>query len=171
MSDDAVHGRRRGTRAGVATLGRMLAIRLGPGEDLLPAMQRLLSDARFDQAVILSGVASLHHLSVRNIHRFPPAWPIAASDRTVTTVPGPLEVLAMQGNVCPGPDGAPVIHCHLDVSVGAPPATTFGGHLVEDTIVATTCELFFAELVGLEMRRAVDDHTKAAEITLGPSMP
>lgn len=169
MSDDTVHGRRAGTRAGAGRLGRVLALRLGPGEDLLPAMGQLLRDAGIEQAVILSGVASLHHLTVRNIHRFPPTWPITTSDRTVTTIPGPLEVLAMQGNVCPGPDGGLVIHCHLDVSVGAPAGTTFGGHLVEDTIVGTTCELFVAELSGLRMRRVLDDHTRAAEITLGPS--
>lgn len=169
MSDDAVHGRREGTRAGVGTLGRVLAVRLGPGEDLLPAMTQLLRDAGFEQGIILSGVASLHHLTVRNIDRFPPTWPITTSDRTVTTIPGPLEILAMQGNVCPGPDGRLVIHCHLDVSVGAPAATTFGGHLVDDTIVATTCELFVAELSGLRMQRVLDDHTRAAEITLGPS--
>lgn len=167
MADDARHGGREGTRAVVGTFGRVLAIRLGPGEDLLPAMEQLLRDAGIEQGVILSGVASLHHLTVRNIHRFPPTWPITTSDRTVTTVPGPLEVLAMQGNVCPGPDGELVIHCHLDVSVGAPPATTFGGHLVEDTVVATTGELFVAELAGLRMRRAADDLTRAPEIVLG----
>lgn len=171
MAQDAAHGRRDGTRAELGTLGRVLAIRLGPGEDLLPAMARLLDDAGIEQAVILSGVASLHHLTVRNIHRFPPSWPITTSDRTVTTIPGPLEVLAMQGNVCPGPDGELVIHCHLDVSVGAPPATTFGGHVVEDTIVATTCELFVAELTDLRMHRVPDAHTQAPEIAWDPPSP
>lgn len=165
---DRTHGRRDGTRAMVGSFGRVLAIRLGPGEDLLPATEQLLLDAGLEQGVILSGVASLHHLTVRNIHRFPAAWPITAEDRRVTTIAGPLEVLAMQGNVAPGDDGL-VIHCHLDVSTGAPPGTTFGGHLMANTIVATTCELFVAELDGLRMRRSRDGDTRAPEIAFGPT--
>lgn len=163
---DQPHGRREGSRAVSGAFGRVLAIRLGPGEDLLPAMEHLLLDAGLEQGVILSGVASLHHMTIRNIHRFPPEWPITSEDRRITTIAGPLEVLAMQGNVAPGDDGL-VIHCHLDVSTGAPPGTTFGGHLVPNTIVATTCELFIAELIGLEMRRSQDTHTQAAEIAFG----
>jgi uncharacterized protein len=163
-------GRAAGTRAGLASFGRVLVIRLGPGEDVLPAMERLLVDADVTSGAIVSGVASLQHASVRNIVRFPEEWPIQTGDRTTTTVAGPLEILAMQGNVAPKPDGGLFIHCHVEFSIGAPPATTYGGHLIEDTIVGTTCELYIAELRGLDVRRVHDPETQTLEIDMEPRL-
>jgi predicted DNA-binding protein with PD1-like motif len=163
MSD---HGRRPGTTAGIANLGRVLVIRLGPGEDVLPAMKQLLLDAGLTAGVILGGVASLEHASIRNIHRFPDTFPITTDDRAITTVPGPLEILAMQGNVAPKDDGGIVIHCHLEFSLGAPAGVTYGGHLIDDTIVGTTCELYIAELTDLGISRKLDENTQALEIAV-----
>lgn len=164
------HGRLPGTQAGLAGLDRVLVVRLGPGEDVLPAMERLLLDAAMPTGVILGGVASLQHASVRNIRSFPDAWPIRDEDRTATTVPGPLEVLAMQGNVATRAEGGLVIHCHISFSVGAPPAVTYGGHLIENTIVATTCEVYVAGLTDLDVRRELDDETRSHEIAVRPTL-
>lgn len=167
---DQLHGRRPGTVAGVGRLGRILVVRLGPGEDLLLAMARLLADAGIETGILLGGVASLARATVRNIHRFPDRFPVTGEDRHVTTVAGPLEVISLQGNVVPGEDGAPVIHCHVEFSVGTPPAVTYGGHLVEGTIVGTTGELFVAELTGLDVRRRLDPVTLAPEIAVHLSL-
>jgi predicted DNA-binding protein with PD1-like motif len=169
-SPDAQPGRRAGTRAGLASFGRVLVIRLGPGEDVLPAMEQLLLDAKLTSGAIVSGVASLQHASVRNIVRFPAEWPIQTGDRTKTTVAGPLEILAMQGNVAPKPDGGLFIHCHVEFSIGAPAAMTYGGHLIEDTIVGTTCEIYIAELRGLDVRRVDDPETKTLELDMDPRL-
>jgi predicted DNA-binding protein with PD1-like motif len=163
-------GRNPRTRAGLARFGRVLVARLAPGEDVLPALSQLLDDAGIASAVILSGVASLRHASVRNITRFPHAWPIRPEDRAHTRIPGPLEVLAMQGNVAPAPDGSRIIHCHADFSTGTPPAVTYGGHLMEDTIVGTTCELYVAELTGSGVRRVHDDETRTLELDVAPAL-
>jgi predicted DNA-binding protein with PD1-like motif len=150
-------------------MGRILVVRLGPGEDMLPAMERLIDDAGLGAGIILSGVASLHQATVRNIIRFPPSYPITTDDRRITTIPGPLEILATQGNFARTVDGGLVIHCHIDFSVGVPGAITYGGHLVEETIIATTCELYLAELVGADIRRELDPQTKAQEIKIDES--
>lgn len=164
------HGRRPGTHAGFADLGRVLVVRLGPGEDMLPAMEQLIDDAGLSAGIILSGVASLHRATVRNIIRFPEEYPITPDDRRITTVPGPLEILATQGNFARTDAGRLITHCHIDFSVGVPGAVTYGGHLVEDTIIATTCELYLAELVGADVRRAPDPVTKAQEISIRPTL-
>jgi uncharacterized protein len=158
------HARRPGTNAGFAELGRVLVVRLGPGEDVLPAMAQVLEDSGMDTGVILGGVASLEHASVRNIWRFPASFPITPEDRKMTTVPGPIEILALQGNFAPKENGEVVIHAHVEFSVGAPPAVTYGGHLVENTIVGTTCELYLAELTGMGIARTLDPNTQALEI-------
>lgn len=163
-------GRAVGTRAGVGRLGRILVLRLGPGEDVLPALAQLLKDAQLSSGVVLSGVASLHHCSVRNISRFPEQWPIQPDMRERTTVAGPLEILSMQGNVAPTPDGGVFIHCHLEVSVGQPPAVTYGGHLIEDTVVATTAEIVVAEIDDLVVRRIDDPVTRTLEIDVEPRL-
>jgi predicted DNA-binding protein with PD1-like motif len=49
-------------------------------------------------------------------------------------------------------------------------ATTYGGHLLDDTIVGTTCEIYIAELVGIEMRRIDDDETRTLEIDVQPRL-
>jgi predicted DNA-binding protein with PD1-like motif len=47
---------------------------------------------------------------------------------------------------------------------------TYGGHLMDDTIVGTTAEIYLAELTGIEMRRTPDPVTKNLEIELaGPA--
>lgn len=155
-----------GTHAATGRPGRVVVARLGPGEDIVPALERLVCDEGIGAGAIVSGVASLHRATVRNIHRYPEEWPIGPDDRRVTTVPGPLEVLAMQGNFVPAEDGGVAIHCHMAFSMGSPPAVTYGGHVVEGTIVATTCELFLAEVVDVAVRRVVDGVTKAAEISV-----
>lgn len=165
------HARNPRTRAGVGRFGRVLVIRLAPGEDVLPSMAQLLDDAGIDNGVILSGVASLRHASVRNIVHFPPQWPIRPDMRKRTTIPGPLEVLALQGNVAPQPGGGTFIHCHADFSLGAPAAVTYGGHLLDDTIVGTTCEIYIGELVDLDVRRVHDEETQTLEIDVHPVLP
>lgn len=158
------------TRAGVGSFGRILAIRLAPGEDVLASMHRMLLDARITQGVILSGVASLEHATVRNIHNFPPSWPIRPEDRHTSRIDGPLEILAMQGNVAAAPDGELIIHCHLEFSVGEPASHTFGGHLLEDTIVGTAGEIFIAELVDVSLVRAWDEETQTFELDVDPRL-
>ncbi len=165
---DPGHARRPGTTAGFADLARVLVVRLGPGEDVLPALEQVLHDARITDGVIVSAVASLQRASIRNIHRFPDVFPITSGDRKTTTVPGPLEILAMQGNVHTREDGELVIHAHLEFSLGTPAGVTYGGHLIEDTIVGTTCELYIAELTGLDVRRRLDPNTQAYEVAVDP---
>lgn len=172
-SDDgplSARGEAPGTNAGLGSFGRVLVVRLGPGEDVLLAMTRILERAGLRAGVILSGVASLTQLTVRTIVRLPEVPPITPADRCITTVPGPLEVLSMQGNVALTESGELFIHCHLDASVGDPPTATYGGHLVEGTLVATTMELFIAEVIGLDVRRAIDGATAALEIVVSPQL-
>jgi uncharacterized protein len=158
------------TRAGMGGFGRVLAIRLAPGEDVLPSMHQMLLASGITQAVILSGVASLQHATVRNIHNFPASWPIRPEDRHTTRIEGPLEILAMQGNVAADPDGKLIIHCHLEFSVGEPASHTFGGHLLDDTIVGTAGEIFIAELVDVALVRAWDDETQTFELDVEPRL-
>lgn len=158
-----------GNRAALAHFGRVLVARLRPGEDVLPTLESLMRSAGISQAVLLSGVASLRHATVRNIWAFPDEWPITPEMRRHTTFPGPLEVLAMQGNVAPAHDGSLVFHVHVEFSVGTPAGTTFGGHLMDDTIVGTTAEVFLAELTGIKIHRTMDEVTKNLEIAVGPA--
>lgn len=159
-----------GTRSGLGRFGRVLVIRLGPGEDLLGGLDREVAASGIGAGVILSGLASLHHLRVRNITRFPERWPITPDMREVTTIPGPLEVLSMQGTLTPTPDGGSFTHCHVEVSLGSPPAATHGGHLIEGTTVATTAEIVVAELVDLAVARIHDPETEALEIDVTPRL-
>ncbi len=163
-----IDGHLPGTCAALGNTGRVLAVRMGPGEDVLDAMTRIVERAGIRAGIIISGVASLTQLTVRNIHRIPTEPPITTADRHVTTVPGPLEVLSVQGNLAWTPEGELIVHCHLDASVGDPATHTFGGHLVEGTIVATTLELFILEVTGASIERVVDPATGTPELAIAP---
>lgn len=160
------------TSAGLAPPGRVLVVRLGPGQDLLGGLTDALDRAGLARGILLGGVASLTRMTVRTIVRFPQQPPITPADRVVTTVEGPLELMSLQGNVVPDEAGATVVHAHVVASLGSPVATEVrGGHLVEGTVVATTAELAIAELLDPTLLRRFDPATRAAEIAVGPWPP
>jgi uncharacterized protein len=154
--------------AGVGGLGRILVLRLLPGEDLLEGVEQACGEWGLDQGVILSGVASLRRATVRNIHSLPVsgAGPITAEMRHVTRIPGPLELLFLCGNIARLPDGRLYVHCHAEFSLCRPPTETRGGHLVSGSPVATTAEIVLAEISGMRIARAPDPMTGAAEVVV-----
>lgn len=133
---------------------------------MLPALTAILEHERVSGAVIVSAVASLRRATLRNITRFPEEWPITADCREVTKLAEPLEIISLQGNAACTVDGRMSLHLHVCLSRGHPPGSTFSGHLLEDSIVATTCELAIVEASGLTIRRELDAVTGAPELVI-----
>ena len=153
-----------GTRYAVGRAGRVVVMRLGPGEDILPAITRIAEECQIKQAVVIGGAASLTHAHLRNVRRYPGEFPITDEARVFSPVDGPLELLALSGNISQTDDGETYIHCHAAISVGQPDATALGGHVLPNTTVYSTAELSIMEVEGCEIVRAHDPETHVPEL-------
>jgi hypothetical protein len=115
-------------------------LRVDPGEDVLVSVKTFLAESGVRQAVVLGGYGTLarHRIHwVRNNK-------IPASD-IIGEGEGGIEILSMNGLVV---EGQPHIHVTLSTTAGA-----YGGHLEEGCIAYVLCEVFFAEVEGLDLRR------------------
>jgi hypothetical protein len=164
-------GLRAGTRWGAGAFGRIVGIRLAPGEDLKHALEAITEAEGVRSAVIVGGAASLRRAVLRNVKTFPEVWPITDRQRMWTTIEGPLEMVSIMGNISRWPDGRPYVHAHIVVSTHEPPAACYGGHLVDGAEILTTGELAIAEVTGVGFRRDKDPGTLGDELFFDATMP
>mgnify|MGYP005826687157 CR=1 FL=1 len=132
--------------------GRRFVIKIAPGEHLQRRLVEFAHAAGVRNAVIVSAVGSVRDVSFRGIMTGA-KLPLTAPRVHVHAVPGPLELLALTGNVFPDEKGE--IDCHLHVLGGRSSGEVLGGHLL-DAHVFATCEIVLTEIVaeGLERHRS-----------------
>jgi predicted DNA-binding protein with PD1-like motif len=139
-------------------------MRLGPGEDILPAIVEIAEEHDIRHAIIVGGAASLTRAHLRNVRRYPDEFPITDDVRIFSSVDGPLELLSLSGNISQTEEGSTYIHCHAAISVGQPDADALGGHLLPNTTVYSTAELSLIEVLGCEILRTDDQETQVPEL-------
>lgn len=152
------------TRHISGNIGRVVVMRLGPGEDVLPAITEIADHYGIKHAIIVGGAASLTHAVLRNVRRYPDDFPITDDVRVFSSVEGPLELLSLSGNISQTEDGQSYIHCHAAISVGQPDAVALGGHLLPNTTIYSTGELSLVEVLGGDIVRADDPETRVPEL-------
>lgn len=157
-----------GIVSGAGSFGLVVVVRARPGADLLEAVEAGFAAHGITQGVVVSGVASLHHATFRNIRHLPTGRAIAEGDRVVSRVTGPLELVSLQGNLVTDAAGTRHLHVHAVVSQGDPATQVRGGHLVAGSPVATTAELVLAAIEGVRLDREVDPSTFASEVVVHP---
>jgi len=147
-----------------AKMGRVLTVRMAPGDDLFGTTVKICKEKNLKSGVILSVAASLRKATLRNVWKFPEPFPINDECRIFTPINGPLELLQMSGNITQTENGDPYLHAHVTISMGRPEATCFGGHLVEGCEIFSTCEMVIAEIDGIDFMRLMDKHTRVGEV-------
>lgn len=152
-----------GVRYGSGTLGRIIAIRLAPGCDLLRSIRDVAKAEGIRAGVILSGVASLSRATLRNVRTRPEPFPITDANRVYTPRDEMLELVALSGNIAER-DGEVMVHGHFVVTSGVEDGAAYGGHLVEGCEVLSTGEIVIAEVAGLPIVRRIDPQTQAPEL-------
>lgn len=152
------------TRYAVGGFGRVVVMRLAPGDDILPTIVEIAKECGINQAIIVGGAASLSHAHVRNVRSYPDDFPITDDVRVFTELDGPLELLSLSGNITRLEDDEPYIHCHAAISVGKPDALAVGGHVLPGTVVYSTAELSLVEVTGCSMLRRHDPETSVPEV-------
>lgn len=144
-------------------LGRVVAIRLGPGDDVIKSLAEIVRQKSIKSGVVLSGAGVLSQVTLRNVRLFPEEFPVQDRNRIYTPKKEPLEVLSLSGNISRR-DGEVHIHCHITVSSGLEDGRAYGGHLIEGCIVLAYCEIIIAEITGMEIKRRTDPETKGPEL-------
>ena len=129
---------------------RSICLRLRRGDDLLLSIRQLAAREGLRCAVVLSGVGCVTEARVRD-----------ASGVTVRHIAEPCEIVSLNGTVS-------AARCHLHIALAREDLSTLGGHLMEGTIINTTCELVLLEPDGVRFSGAFDPATGYTELCIRP---
>lgn len=136
-------------------LGRVLAVRMSPGTDVMQELEAVCRKEKLCNAVILSGIGSLNGAVFMTPE---PKENMKAGfgygDPIVLT--GAIEVLSLTGMVCHGDSGV-LLHVHGTFS--DQDGKCYGGHLGTGNRVLLTVDIVLAEIDGISMNRKMDDET------------
>ena len=127
--------------------------RLHRGDDLLEEIKRLAWEEKIEAAVVLSAVGCVSCARVRD-----------ASGVNVREIEEPCEIVSLNGTVS-------AARCHLHIALAREDLTTLGGHLMEGTVINTTCELVLLEQDGWRCGVEQDDETGYDEIVFQEERP
>lgn len=122
-----------------------LAFRLTRGQDLKKGI--LEHCENINTAVLLSAVGSLSHLKIR-----------LAKATQYLEKDDDYEIISMTGTLSNG-------KAHLHIGVSDDKGNCLGGHLMEGSIVNTTCEVVLGVLEEYESERVFDENTGYDEIS------
>lgn len=134
-------------------LGRVVAIRLKPGTDVLHGLEEACRRAGINNGAILSAIGSLSEV------RFCDPIEIAGKRARYGYGPplqmeGPIELLNASGLICH--DDENVTNLHIHVTLSDKNGQARGGHLVEGTKVLLTTDVVIGEIDGVIMGRKFD---------------
>jgi Predicted DNA-binding protein with PD1-like DNA-binding motif len=138
-------------------IGRVVAVRLSPGEDLLEGLRDACEKHNLKNGLILTGIGSLRQARVFN--------PVPLPDRKIgygygnpIELTGPIELLATSGMICQGDKGETLFHVHLSLSDQN--GGGWGGHLIEGNRVLITVDFVLGEVEGINMGRKFNEEVE-----------
>ena len=134
--------------------GRVIAVRLKPGTDVLVGLREACERNGIKNGVIVSGLGSLATVSICNPTEMPDTK-AGYGYGSPQILHEPWELLGISGVICHDENGEINLHVHINIS--DPEGNAYGGHLAEGTTVLITVDTVIAELDGIEMERKYDD--------------
>ncbi len=134
-------------------LGRVIAVRLKPGTDVLLGLQEACERNGINNGVILSAIGSLQDPHFCNPVELPTKAGYGYGETLHLT--GPIELTNASGIICHDDEGNTNLHVHMTVTDRH--GNAHGGHLVEGTKVLLTVDVILAEIEGLVMGRKFDE--------------
>ncbi|XP_068454834.1 bifunctional protein GlmU-like [Clinocottus analis] len=130
------------------------ALRVGPGQDLLAALQAFVDERRLRAPFIITCVGSVTKATLRLANA------TATNTNEVIHLTGPFEIVSLVGTL--NRDA----HLHVCLADGA--GRTLGGHALPGLEVFTTAEVVLGEAAGLRFTREPDDSTGFPELVVQP---
>ncbi|WP_319370874.1 PPC domain-containing DNA-binding protein [uncultured Ilyobacter sp.] len=123
-------------------------MRLTEGDDIKKSITEYLAEKNILAGVVLSSVGCVIQGRIR-----------LADGKTVREFQKNLEILSINGTLS-------LNGSHLHISYGDKEGVVYGGHLVEENIVNTTCELIIGEFFQYSFNRIFDEKTGYKEIEI-----
>lgn len=114
------------------------ALRLAPHQDLKQELIHFARKEKLQAGIIATCVGSLEQVTLR----------FANQDKPVT-LHGKFEILSLVGTFSESSS-------HLHLSIADSTGTTWGGHLMEGSLVYTTAEIVIGELTDVTFQRETD---------------
>jgi predicted DNA-binding protein with PD1-like motif len=127
--------------------GRIIVFRCDRGEDLLKTIEKVASENKVDNGVIVSAIGTLEKCRIHRVTSkgLPP-------QEEYVEIDGPLEVNSVDGIIANGK-----LHAHISVSDGR---GTYGGHLELGSPVLYLAEIVLAETAEVSFNRVFDEKTQ-----------
>lgn len=119
-----------------------------PGQDLKKEISALCESQKISAGFVVSSVGSLEKINLR----------LAGSDSFLKRT-DKFEILSVNGTVSKN-------GLHLHLSVADREGHCFGGHLMDENLIFTTCELIILEISAINFAREVDPTTGFKELKI-----
>jgi predicted DNA-binding protein with PD1-like motif len=126
------------------------AVRLKPHQDLKKELIAFAKENKIKAGLIITCVGSLEQVNLR-----------FANQETGTLLKGHFEILALVGTFSDSSS-------HLHLSVADSEGKTFGGHLLDESLIYTTAEIVIGELTEKEFDRTLDTTYGYKELLVKP---
>lgn len=143
---------------------RVHALRLVPGDDVKRSILKFCADRALSSAWIITAVGSVRALHIRLANHSRKGFFASSSTSTndiLRATDQRFEIVSLVGTVAA--DGA---SCHLHVSCANAEGEVVGGHLLDDTVVFTTCEIVLGSSEDVRFDRVMDDVTGFDELVV-----
>ncbi len=134
------------------TIGRVLAIRLKPGTDIVDGIVSICKQKGIKNGIILSAIGSLDGARFFD--------PVAIPEKKAgygysepIVLEGPIELISLNGMICNNSNG---ILTHFHFSLSDEDGNAYGGHVIVGNRVLITVDIVIAELDGINMGRSYD---------------
>ena len=134
-------------------LGRVVALRLKPGTDVLLGLEEACKRSGINNGVILSAIGSLDSPHFCDVVEVPTKAGYGYGE--VLHLTGPIELTNASGIICHDDEGNTNLHVHMTLTDRH--GNAHGGHLVERTKVLLTVDVIIGEISGVIMGRKFDN--------------
>jgi len=126
-----------------------VCVRLTPGSKLRESIYQIAKEGNIKAGIVLTCVGSLQELNIR----------LAGANHKISNH-DKYEIVSLVGTFNQLDQG------HFHISVADRKGNCYGGHLLEDNIVATTIELVLGILPGKQFLRKTDPETGYLELVI-----
>lgn len=135
-------------------LGRVVAIRLLPGTDVLLGLTEACERYKINNGVIISAIGSLNGVRFCSVDKLPDTR-AGYGYSGILELEGPIELTGASGIICHDKEMNTNLHVHVTLS--DPKGIAFGGHLAEGTRVLLTTDVVIGEIEGVIMGREFNE--------------
>jgi predicted DNA-binding protein with PD1-like motif len=144
--------------------GKLVPVRLRRGTDLMSGLKQVCEEYGIKYGAILAGIGSLQKMTYQVLAP-KPETKLGAGYTDPQVVPGPVEIVNLQGVVFQSEDGETLLHVHGTFSDQQ--GKVYAGHVVAgENPVLATLDGIVAEVADLKLVRRMD-----AEVGLGLFTP